>query len=331
MVKQGLTQTGVSWREKIAAVQAELDLLLPRLVEKEATLAERLAAISAFEFKLRARVSHLTRKLDDLDAEIAALRRQLRWLEGEWPEEEMVDEAAAWAAGESAAAGDYRYRAPAQAKEAQQKLNQAEKTELKQLYRQLARRFHPDLAPNETDRAYRTELMMAINAAYAAADLAQLRQLAQEPDTISQVDYSQQDEKLFTLLQQELARVRRRLAEIEQELAALAQHQSAKYMRQAERATAAGRDWFAEMEMQLRESVARRRMERDILVQALADMENEVGSAAVSGDEFAEIIWDVGLEYAFSDDMSPAYDRYIRRRIDRIYFEENFDDDLDFV
>lgn len=329
MAEQNLTQSGIDWRAKITAVQAELDLLLPKLVEAEAELAERLAAISAFEFKLRARVSRLTRKLDDLEEEIAALRRRLRWLEGDWPDE-MESEAAAWAAGESAAEGDYRYREPVQAKEAQQELNKDEKAELKQLYRQLARRFHPDLALNEADRAYRTELMMAINTAYAVADLAQLQQLAQEPDSVSDVDYARQDEKLFILLQRELTRVLRRMKEIEQELATLEKHQSAKYMRQAERAASTGRNWFAEMEQQLRESVVNRRMERDILVQKLADMEDDVGLTAVSGDEFADIVWDVSLDDAFVEDLSPAYDRYIRQRMDRVYFEENFDDDVDF-
>ena len=42
---------------------------------------------------------------------------------------------------------------------------------LKQLYRKLARRYHPDLASDEDDRERRTNLMAMINEAYAQADI----------------------------------------------------------------------------------------------------------------------------------------------------------------
>lgn len=52
---------------------------------------------------------------------------------------------------------------------------------LKQLYRELARRFHPDLAGNnEADRQRRTEIMKHINAAYAADDWEALEAISLE-------------------------------------------------------------------------------------------------------------------------------------------------------
>lgn len=52
---------------------------------------------------------------------------------------------------------------------------------LKQLYRDLARRFHPDLAGNdEADRQRRTEIMTHINAAYAADDWEALEAISLE-------------------------------------------------------------------------------------------------------------------------------------------------------
>lgn len=44
-------------------------------------------------------------------------------------------------------------------------------SQLKRLYRVLARRFHPDLAQSEVDRIYRTRLMTLINEAYAAREI----------------------------------------------------------------------------------------------------------------------------------------------------------------
>ena len=44
----------------------------------------------------------------------------------------------------------------------------ATEAEIKTLYRKMCRRFHPDLSQDPTEQAWRTELMTAINAAYAA-------------------------------------------------------------------------------------------------------------------------------------------------------------------
>ena len=97
---------------------------------------------------------------------------------------------------------------------------------LKQLYRRLARRFHPDLVLDETDRAYRTDMMMAINAAYAAGDLDALERLANEPDTISYEPRS--PEELIAALQREVDHCRRRLAEISTEMTTLERHDSSR-------------------------------------------------------------------------------------------------------
>ena len=52
----------------------------------------------------------------------------------------------------------------------------------KRLYRELARRFHPDLGQTALEIAYRTEMMSAVNQAYAAADSQALYDLAGELD-----------------------------------------------------------------------------------------------------------------------------------------------------
>lgn len=53
---------------------------------------------------------------------------------------------------------------------------------LKQLYRQLARRYHPDLTTDPVERERRNKLMAEINAAYSQRDLAALQALAAQPD-----------------------------------------------------------------------------------------------------------------------------------------------------
>jgi len=52
--------------------------------------------------------------------------------------------------------------------------------EARKLYRELARKAHPDLAPDDTERARREEFITRVNAAYARGDEALLRELAEE-------------------------------------------------------------------------------------------------------------------------------------------------------
>ncbi|MGW5467492.1 hypothetical protein [Streptomyces chartreusis] len=52
--------------------------------------------------------------------------------------------------------------------------------EARKLYRELARKAHPDLAQEEAERARREEFITRVNAAYARGDEALLRELAEE-------------------------------------------------------------------------------------------------------------------------------------------------------
>ncbi len=54
--------------------------------------------------------------------------------------------------------------------------------QIKTLFRELARRFHPDLTSDPDEKKYREEIMTRVNQAYANRDLKALRSLAEEPD-----------------------------------------------------------------------------------------------------------------------------------------------------
>jgi curved DNA-binding protein CbpA len=53
---------------------------------------------------------------------------------------------------------------------------------IKRLYRDLVRRFHPDLGSNDAERSRRTEIMSHINEAYEAEDLETLELVAAQKD-----------------------------------------------------------------------------------------------------------------------------------------------------
>ncbi len=62
-------------------------------------------------------------------------------------------------------------------------IDPAANLDLKQIYRELAKRTHPDLAIDETDRTTRSRRMANINALYAKQDLEGLRRILRQLET----------------------------------------------------------------------------------------------------------------------------------------------------
>lgn len=79
-------------------------------------------------------------------------------------------------------------------------------TDLKRLYRKLARRYHPDLTTDPTEREHRTKLMAQLNDAYQANDLSALESLARTPEHLPPA----QPLAIFRL--RELQQIRKQLA-----------------------------------------------------------------------------------------------------------------------
>ncbi|WP_326604802.1 hypothetical protein OG930_21225 [Streptomyces sp. NBC_01799] len=91
--------------------------------------------------------------------------------------------------------------------------------EARKLYRELARKAHPDLAQDETERARRDEFITRVNAAYGLGDEALLKELAQEwaagpsmqraelsesEELYARLNWLTQRKELLTVLAQEL-------------------------------------------------------------------------------------------------------------------------------
>lgn len=325
MEEQKLAQMNGSWQKRVEELQMLLKEVRPVLVAAEAELSERLAAISAFEFHVRSQLEPLTRRMDKLDEEINSLRRQLRHLQDVWlfaedfSAGELYDR---WRSTEdegAAASGAYRYH-EAPTSPPPESLTADQSAALKQLYRQLARRFHPDFALNEADRAYRTGIMMSVNAAYAVGDLEKLAQLAQEPDP-QQPAYT--DRELAEALLKELHRCQRRLQEIEIELARLEKHPSAELKRSADKAAEDGRDLLEELANELREKIAGKMVQRDVMqaeIEAFKD-----GKPEFAGGDFADAMYDLALEQVLDEDPMSGFSEWRDKYRDRF----SLDDDVD--
>ena len=233
------------------------------LIEAEAKLADRLAEINAFEFEFEVRVGHLMDTLAALNAEIERYTERIQILRNKQ------------IFGQAHIPVDRQYRRTWQTPPESaptpppQPLDAASEAEIKRLYRQLARRFHPDLSADDTERARRTEIMAAVNEAYAARSLTELVALAQAPDPFARPGDasgpSQTEAQLIAALQAELTRCQRRLREIETELRNLRYRPSVELSLEVKSARRQGRDFLAELATDLEQKVARKTVERDML------------------------------------------------------------------
>jgi hypothetical protein len=242
--------------EQLTRLRAALEKAQADLIEAEAQLADELAGVNAFEFEFEARVGHLWDRLDDLEAEIERYKDRIQMLRKGYLSVERQYRRA-WQAPPPSAPTP-----PAEP------LSPANETQFKRLYRQLARRYHPDLATDDADRTYRTEKMAAVNDAYAARSLTELETLAQEPAPFiltGQPGAGQTEAGLIQALEDQLARCQRRLRQIEAELQSLHQRSSVQLSLEVKVARRQDRDLLGEMAADLEAKIARKTVERDML------------------------------------------------------------------
>jgi hypothetical protein len=220
--------------EELAAKRAELARLEAQLADQELLLASLKAELAAFEGLYLRRVGVLYAELDEWNARLAELRA----------EQAGTAEARTEAAEARTQAEEAYSAAHGEAAEIQPF---TPSPELKTLYREAAKRVHPDTATDEADRTRRERLMKEVNAAYAAGDEDTLRRILAGLDTSPDaVQGSGIGADLIRVLRQ-LKQVRDRIATIQLEVASLAETDLAKLKAKADLAATEGRDLLAEM------------------------------------------------------------------------------------
>jgi hypothetical protein len=130
-------------------------------------------------------------------------------------------------------------------------------TELKQLYRQLAKAIHPDLANSPEERAQRECLMATANQAYERGDIEQLKAMIR--DWSNNPESSQGGDVAAELLRilHKIAQSEQRLASIEQTMEELGQSDAFQMQCQVQQAQHRGRDLLAEMSQALDQHIQR--------------------------------------------------------------------------
>jgi DnaJ-domain-containing protein 1 len=227
---------------ELAAKKAELSELEGQLAERELALVTLGAELSAFEQRYIRIVGVKFAEIDELEAQIAQARARKHPVDA--VTREQASNARAKAVESAAATGGIRIAT---------KDRFTPSDELKRLYRDVAKRLHPDLAIDDDERLKRTRLMAEANGAYTQGDEARLRALLSEwetsPDAVKGEDVGAQLVRTIRKIHQ----VSQGLARIDEELVALKKSELFELNSKVDSAQQEGRDLLAEMATELEE------------------------------------------------------------------------------
>ena len=221
-------------RGRLAAVRAAL-------ADREVELADARARLKVFEGRYLRQVGVLYAELDELEARISER------------EVDLYDSAAA-----RRRAREARERARETHDAAFSGDQEPEEVEpppsLKTLFREVAKRIHPDFAGDEAEGKYFTLLMMRANQAYSRGDAETLQRLLDDHREVSAADEGA-GAALERVLRQ-IAHSERDIAALDREEEALLGSEIGQLHVEAEAAAGEGRDLLAELEAKLREEIA---------------------------------------------------------------------------
>lgn len=221
------------WRAEVSRRQGQA-------AELEADLMESRESLAAFQREFEARLGPPMQRVNELHERLQSARRaamQRMWAESRYGSKFVdVEEQfrTAWTQTDTGAPPP-----------PPPKVTPNVESDIKALYRELAKRFHPDLAATEEERAWRTPRMAVINAAYAARDLATLQKFAamEDRDFEAKVDSR---EALLESLRRECERLDELIENLEREFDELANSPALQMQLNASMAKRSGRDLIGE-------------------------------------------------------------------------------------
>jgi len=223
----------------------------------ETELTARMTEIREFDAKIESRLGVLETELDSLETQIRHYQKQIQQLQQAQAVPEWMDY--------SKRANPNRPPSPPSSPADKHSPPKPE-SELRQLYRDLARRYHPDTAFDDRDRQYRTEMMMRINEAYANRDVNELRKHARGMVSVPIGPEEPKPPRYRTALEQietELAECQTKLQETRAQIEKLRFHPSVQLSLSVKLAWRQGKDLIGEMAKELQERIVQKTAKGD--------------------------------------------------------------------
>ena len=226
----------VRMREELAAVRSAL-------AERELEVADLRTHLKTFEGRYLRQVGVLYAELDDLEARIA--EREVALYDS--PEARQRAEEARKLAEETHEA------AYGEAYEAEEIEPSAD---LKRLFRDVAKRIHPDFAKDPAEQEHCTRLMARANKAYSRGDVEALQRILDDYHEVAESSDGEDTRVELVRISRQIEHARRDIAAIEQELGSLPTSEIAELQQDAGAAELDGRDLLAELAACLRAKIA---------------------------------------------------------------------------
>jgi len=245
--------------EELVRATARLQVLTRQLLERERDLAAYRSELHAFETRYRKALGTRYARLDELAERLDEARGPVEGVGGPDP---GPDDPAERYPGQGLPGGQnwaWGEREPDPEPERPAVVSD----EAKRLFRQLARRIHPDLAGDEAERERRTNLMVAANDAYEQGDVAALERLLADwhasPEAVTGRGAAAELERTL----RRIARVEADMRRIDEELAELEASAMGWLRRRVEKAAREGWDLLAHMVRELDRQIGEAQLELD--------------------------------------------------------------------
>jgi len=223
-------------REQLTAVRS-------RLAEHEAELAQLRAQLRIFETRYLRQVGVLYAELDDLEARIAEREVDLY-------DSDSARQRAAEARRQAQETHDAAFAAVHETEEADPPPS------LKTLFREVARRIHPDFARDDAEQEHFTLLMARANQAYRRGDAETLQRLLDDHLEINSSVAGEGPAAELLRITRQVQHAERDIANLEAERHTLLSSEIAQLQLEAEAAAHEHRDLLTELATTLRDQIA---------------------------------------------------------------------------
>ena len=220
----------------IARKRQEIKQLETRLTEAEPALATLQTQMRVFETRYLQIIGHRYDELAEIETEINRLQGLLPDEEDPLAGESLADD--------EVGCGQNRFHSD----------------KLKKLYREVARKFHPDLAEDDHDRHHCHQLMIEANRAYEDGHHERLEAILEAGKVTEDLATGSAE---LVWLTRRVADLKEQVAEVEGELAEITSSELYKLKLRVENAEAMGVDLFVDLLMQVDRQIkkARNRLE----------------------------------------------------------------------
>jgi hypothetical protein len=247
--------------DKRLSADSELEMLRERLNKKR----EFIAILELELFNTRAEMAEwgkvYNERIAPLEERLRVLRRTLyEALETQRGAGDGLDDPEDFALPEEDPEGEdpFAYRARANGRNGHNGRNGKAlppklEEEIRRLFRELAKRFHPDLTGDAEEKAWREQIMTRVNQAYTERDLDTLKKLAEQPDR--PVPQKKNREEEVKALRKELKRLDGVIADLKATIRVLEESPVMQLKSEARMQRRDGRDLLTEMEASLKEQI----------------------------------------------------------------------------